>query len=146
MFDSLFASKNKKLVLKLQKEHKELVRLVTEIVNAYDTGEKQLLLKKLIGLKNLALTHLMTEDVEFYILLKDSQRSTKEIENLVHKFEEDFGTIKLALINFFNKYTDKDKDSLYDSKFMAEFKNIVAVLSRRIEFEETHLYKFLMES
>ena len=144
MFDSLFASKNKKLVLKLQKEHKKLVALVGDIIKAYDDNKAQLLLKKLIDLKNVALMHLMSEDVEFYRLVKDSQRSSAEIEDLVSEFEKNFGAIKLALINFLDKYTDED--ALYDSEFMAQFKNIVEVLSQRIEFEETRLYEVLKES
>jgi hemerythrin len=144
MFDSLFASKNKKLVLKLQKEHKHLVELVGVLLQAYEQNDKKRLHKYLVELKNVALTHLMTEDVEFYRLVKDSKRSTKEIEKLVHEFETSFGAIKLALIDFLDRYTAED--ALYDQEFIEKFKMIVNVLQGRIEFEETHLYEALLAS
>ena len=144
MFDSLFASKNKKLALKLQKEHKHLVKLVESILKAYEDDDKKRLYKYLSELKNVALTHLMTEDVEFYRLIKDSKRSTAEIAEYVHEFEKSFGGIKLALIDFLDIYTAEN--ALYDHEFIEKFQTIVKVLQGRIEFEETRLYKALLAS
>ena len=144
MFDSLFASKNKKLVLKLQKEHQNLVGLAGDILDAYEKKNDKLLRKKLETLKKVALIHLMTEDVEFYRLLKDSKRSTDEITSLVDEFEHSFVAIKLALIDFLDKYTVQN--AYYDGEFIGRFKEIVGVLAKRIEFEEAHLYTVLGES
>ena len=144
MFDSLFASKNKKLVLKLQKEHQNLVGLAGDIIDAYEKNNDKLLRKKLEALKKVALIHLMTEDVEFYRLLKDSKRSTDEITSLIDEFEHSFVAIKLALIDFLDKYTVQN--AYYDGEFIGRFKEIVGVLGKRIEFEEAHLYTVLRES
>ena len=144
MFDSLFASKNKKLVLKLQKEHQNLVGLAGDIIDAYEKKNDTLLRKKLEALKKVALIHLMTEDVEFYRLLKDSKRSTDEITSLIDEFEHSFVAIKLALIDFLDKYTAQN--AYYDGEFIGRFKEIVGVLAKRIEFEEAHLYTVLRES
>ena len=144
MFDSLFASKNKKLVLRLQKEHQNLVGLAGDIIDAYEKKNDTLLRKKLEALKKVALIHLMTEDVEFYRLLKDSKRSTDEITSLIDEFEHSFVAIKLALIDFLDKYTVQN--AYYDGEFIGRFKEIVGVLGKRIEFEEAHLYTVLRES
>ena len=50
MFDSLFASKNKKLVLKLQKEHKKLVSLATDIIKAFEENNLKRLRSKMVFL------------------------------------------------------------------------------------------------
>ena len=144
MFDSLFASKNKKLVLKLQKEHKKLVSLATDIIKAFEENNLKRLRSKLEELKKVALIHLMTEDVEFYRLVKDSSRSTDEITSLIEEFEHSFVAIKIALIDFLDTYTSQD--ALYDPNFINQFKEIVNVLGQRIEFEETHLYSVLREN
>jgi len=144
MFDLLFASKNKKLVSKLHKEHEKIVVLAENILAAYDQKDFKSLRKNLETLKELSLTHLMTEDVEFYNLVKDPKRTTAEIKKLVVEFDQNFGAIKLALIRFLDKYTDVKAN--YSSEFIVEFKKIADVLSQRISFEEANLYEVLKES
>ena len=144
MFDSLFASKNKKLVLRLEKEHKRLVSLATAIIKAYEENNLKRLRSKLEELKKVALIHLMTEDVEFYRLIKDSKRSTDEISSLIEEFDHSFAAIKIALIDFLDTYTAED--AIYNSNFINQFKEIVNVLGKRIEFEEKNLYSVLHEN
>jgi len=144
MFESLFASKNKKIVLKLQKEHQQILSLVKDIQKAYDRGDDQCIRTLLIELENVVLDHLMTEDVEFYRLVRDPKRSTKEIEYLIKQFEENFDTIKLALIDFLDKYTDEN--AYYKEEFIKHFHDLVAILGARIEFEEKYLYGVLKAS
>ena len=141
MFGALFGSKNQKLVKNWTKEHEKIVVLAHKIIADYSNDNTKALKKHLIELRTIAINHIMTEDIEFYRLLKDEKRLNSEIEKSVHTFTDSFHDTKVVLRDFLRKYT-KD-DAVYDEEFFATFNAIVEALGNRIEFEETNLYKIL---
>jgi len=143
MFDTLFASKNKKLAIHWEKDHQEMVVLAHEVIAKYSKNDMHGAKKSLKSLNNLAVDHLMNEDIEFYKLLKDDKRLTPETIELVHDFTRTFKDTKLTLMKFLTKYT-KD-DVILDENFFTTFNTLVAVLADRINFEEKNLYILLKE-
>jgi len=143
MFDTLFASKNKKLAIHWEKDHQAIVVLAHEVIAKYSKNDMTGAKKSLKSLNNLAVDHLMNEDIEFYKLLKDDKRLTPETIELVNDFTRTFKDTKLTLMKFLTKYTKDDIE--LDEEFFSTFNTLVAVLADRINFEEKNLYSLLKE-
>ncbi len=138
MFGYFFSSKNQKLVKKWVKEHEQIVALAHKVIAEYSNNNHKAAKKELGALKELAQNHIMTEDLEFYKLLKDEKRFDNDTEKLIGEFTETFRNTKLVLIDFLTKYTKPD--AVLDSEFFKSFNEIVGVLAERIAFEEKNLY------
>ena len=141
MLWSLFSSKNQKLVKGWVKEHEKIVLLAHKVIVAYTKHDLKATKKALLELNKVAVVHLMTEDIEFYRLLKDKKRADEETEKLIDEFTTSFRDTKIVLRDFLLTYT-KD-DAILDDKFFNTFNAIVDVLGKRIAFEEENLYEAL---
>jgi len=139
----LFSSKNQKLVKKWQKEHEKIVELAHKVIGEYSKNNDAGAKKALKELNELAVDHVMNEDIEFYKLMRDEKRIDSKTEVLVDDFIKSFKQTKLALMGFLSKYS-KDETPL-DDEFFKTFNEIVDVLGERIDFEEKNLYYLLKE-
>ncbi len=144
MLFSLFSSKNQKLVTKWQKEHEQIVVLAHKVIAAYSKHDQKTAKKELKILNDLAVDHIMNEDIEFYRLLKDHKRMDDETEHMVGDFVRTFKGTKIALMNFLTKYAHPDVE--LDEEFFKGFNDIVGVLGERIAFEENNLYVHLSDN
>lgn len=138
MFSSLFLSKNQKLVKKWKQEHEQIVVLATKVIGEYSKNNPDGAKKELKALNELAVDHLMNEDIEFYRLLKDQKRVDRKTEEAVNEFTKSFKGVKLPLMNFLTKYSRDE--AVLDDKFFEDFNGLVATLGARIAFEEDNLY------
>jgi hypothetical protein len=138
MFWSLFASKNQKLVKKWQKEHEEIVVLAHKVIGEYSKNNHDAAKEALQELNNIAVDHIMSEDIEFYRLLKDEKRFDEKTKKMIHDFTVTFKDMKLTLMHFLTKYAKPETP--LDAKFFKTFNEIVEVLGDRIAFEENNLY------
>jgi len=135
---SLFSSKNQKLVKTWTKEHEQIVVLGHKVIAEYSKNNHDSAKKKLQELNNLTVDHIMTEDIEFYKLLKDNTRIDTKTEKLVHDFVTSFKSTKMALMNFLTKYSKPE--AVLDEEFFNTFNKLLDVLAQRIDFEEENLY------
>ena len=141
MFGSLFSSKNQKLVKKWEKEHEQIVVLAHKVIAEYSKNNPDGAKKELKILNDLAVDHLMDEDIQFYRLLKDQKRLDAKTEKLIHEFTKSFKGTKTALMGFLTKYSRPE--AILDEEFFTSFNEIVGVLAKRITFEEENLYNKL---
>jgi len=141
VFFSFFSSKNQKLVKQWTKEHQQIVTLATRVISSYSDNKLSKAKKELKELRTVTLNHLMTEDIEFFKLLKDSKNLDKETEKFVNEFKNTFYDTKTVLRRFLKQYTDDD--AVLDDKFFESFNGLVGVLADRIAFEENNLYNRL---
>jgi len=141
MFFSLFSSKNQKLVKKWKKEHEQLVVLAHKVIAAYSKNNYEETKKQLTALNDLAVDHLMNEDIEFYRLLKDQKRLDLKTEKMVKEFIETFRGTKTTLMNFLTIHSRPE--TKLDDEFFKTFNELVEVLGQRIAFEEENLYSKL---
>ena len=134
---------NKGKVKKWEGEHKALAKEAMEVVRFYDNNDMSKAKKHLIKLQNLALNHLMDEDVTFFELFKkaDDSETDKQIMASIKEFRSTFIDTKKALIHFFIHYTDKS--TVLDANFKEQLDGIIAALVQRIEFEEKNLYTMI---
>jgi len=143
MLFTLFLSKNQKLVKKWKKEHEHIVVLATKVITEYSKNNMDGAKKALKKLNDLAVDHVMNEDIEFYKLLKDQKRLTSKNKIYIKEFTTTFKGTKIALMNFLKQYTRED--AVLDDVFFKTFNELVAVLGQRIEFEEENLYSILSD-
>lgn len=145
MFGFLFnkdkdLSNNSRKVKKWQAEHRGLAKQAVKVVESYNNDDKIKARKQLDKLQDLALKHLMDEDVTFYELFKKAEKteSNEKIIQAMAEFRKSFTDTKKALFYFFIFYTD-EKNPL-DEVFKEKLDGIINALVNRIEFEETNLY------
>ena len=145
MFEFLFKqntnlSNNSRKVKKWQAEHRGLANQAVKVVDSYNNNEIKKARKHLDKLQDLALRHLMDEDVTFYELFKKAEKSdtNEAIIKSIKEFRKSFIDTKKALFYFFIFYTD-DKNPL-DETFKEKLDGIIDALVNRIEFEENNLY------
>ena len=140
MFLSWFASKNQKIVHKWSNEHKQIVSLAHKVINSHTDGNLDKTRSAMKDLYDLAIDHLMDEDLVFYRLLKDKEKEgiDDELEEFIIEFKNTFQGTKTALMNFLTIYS-KDT-AVLDEDFIKSFNDFVGVLAQRIEFEENNLY------
>ncbi|MEA1954379.1 MAG: hypothetical protein U9O24_08320 [Campylobacterota bacterium] len=138
IFGSLFSSKHRKLAIKWKNEHEEIVVIAHKVIAAFSKNDLATAKEELVALNELAVDHIMDEDIEFYRLLKDSNKLDHETEKLINEFTTTFKGTKHVLMTFLTKYTRPDEE--LDDVFFKTFNEIVGVLAERIDFEEKKLY------
>ncbi len=136
---SFFSSKNKKLVKRWKKEHKELVYLANKVNTEYKRNNEKSTKKALKKLLEVAAVHLMEEDIGINDLIKDKKRSNPRIEEEVTRFKHAFADTKKALTDFL--WINSRDDTIFEKTFYDDFNTLVSVLAQRIEFEENNLYE-----
>jgi len=142
MFGSLFESKNKKLVHKWEEEHKEIVKLATEVIEFYEKEEYDAAKEALQKLNVLAVDHVMDEDLKLFNLMKEESNELDEkTQSLVSDFITGFRHTKVALMNFLAKYASPEVP--LNQEFYRTFKELTDILAQRITFEESNLYSRL---
>lgn len=97
--------------------------------------------EELRKLYSVALDHLMSEDLMFYRVSKEEDTIDEETKELIKEFKDSFIGTKATLMNFLTIYIHSD--SKLDSEFIDTFHTIVAILGKRIQFEEENLYNKL---
>ncbi len=144
MFENLFSSKNQQLVKKWQKEHEKIVELAHKVIAEYTKNNYKATKKALKNLNELAVDHIMNEDIEFYKLMRDDKRIDKDTERLVNDFTRTFKQTKLTLMSFLSNSSKPDTE--LDSSFFETFTELVDILGQRIDFEEQNLYSKLSKT
>ena len=134
----LFDSKTKKLVKKWEHEHEHLVELAGKIINNYAKHDEKQAKKELAELSDLASSHFMDEDLNFYKLTRDGKFDEETVKE-VKEFTESFKKVKIDLMSFFANYSRPEVP--LDDEFFRHFNDIVEAVGKRIEFEEGNLYK-----
>jgi predicted PolB exonuclease-like 3'-5' exonuclease len=138
MLSGLFQSKNQKLVARWKKEHLKMVELAHKILGEYAKGKHAKAKKYLKEFSDIGIDHIVSEDIEFFKLLRDHEYGDMRTEKMIEDFKESFGDTKETLMKFLGKYT-VDSARL-DEAFFEGFNGIVKVLVERIEYEESNLY------
>ena len=138
MFNTLFLTKNQKLVKRWEREHEQIVELAHKVIAAYVKNNHTAAKAYLRSLGGIAADHLTSEDIEFYKLLKDPERNDEVTRKQIEVFQSSFKDVKQTLMKFLAKYGKEETE--LDDTFFDTFNTIVDILSERIAFEENELY------
>ncbi len=138
MLSDLFQSKNQKMVSKWKAEHVKMVELAHKVIGEYAKGNHRAAKKYLKDFSKIGVDHIVSEDIEFFKMIRSDQRPDIRTEKMIDEFKVSFGDTKQTLMKFLAKYTPNDAQ--LDDEFFDAFNAIVTVLGERIEFEESNLY------
>ena len=131
-------SYDESLIPKFKDDHQELLAIYTECAQAYD-DQKHLKLNQLLKkLKTKLTSHLLVENVRFYIYVSHYYQDDEDNKKLIESFRREMEGIGKAAFNFLTTYIVAD--AVYDAKFKEEFDAIGGVLTDRISAEEGELY------
>ncbi len=141
MFSGVLKSKSQKLVKKWKAEHVKMVELAHMILGEYAKGNQLKAKQYLRDFSKIGVDHIVSEDIEFFKLLRDPAHSDVRTERMVEEFVSSFGDTKETLMKFLAKYTPPEAN--LDDAFFETFSAIVKILGERIEYEESNLYLHL---
>jgi len=128
---------NGDLVPNLVAEHKALLKLHGEIINAAKSGQSVAARASLVKFKNLLVSHLLKENTSLYTYLKNSLNDNSSAQ-LATDMKQEMDGIARLVTKFIS--TALAEGYQYDDKFVNEFGDIGVALAQRIENEESALY------
>lgn len=128
------------LVDKLKEDHQELVRLFTAIKQSAIDGRFHDLPNLLSDFKMLLQTHLAMENVRFYVYVQQCWASDAETSDFIAELRKEMNNIARAVMKFVETYIATLPNYETVATFNAELDQIGAVLVKRVQLEESHLY------
>ncbi|HEY5993839.1 MAG TPA: hemerythrin domain-containing protein [Gallionellaceae bacterium] len=128
------------LVDRLKKDHQDLVVIYTAIKTAANEGRFHELPGLLTNLKLAFQTHVMQENVKFYVYVQQHYSHDADTANFIFDVRKEMEGIARALIKFVNTHSTILPTRETVANFQAELDHIGAVLMMRVQLEENRLY------
>ncbi|MDP2762804.1 MAG: hemerythrin domain-containing protein [Sideroxyarcus sp.] len=132
------------LVEELKSDHKDLIKLYTQIKADFDRGDYKAVPFRLDEFRVKLQGHLLTENVRFYVYIDRVHGQDEMNSELIRGFRHEMDGIGRAALAFLKKYETIGLDKDLVSAFTADFAHIGNVLTKRIKQEETVLYPLYM--
>ena len=126
------------LISKFKHDHEELLGIYTQCAQAYDDQKHQKLNQLLSKFKTKLTSHLLVENVKFYIYVSHYYKDDEHNKGLIDSFRREMQGIGAVAFKFLTEYTAPT--AVYNEKFKEEFDAIGGVLGNRISAEEGELY------
>ncbi len=128
------------LISKLKTDHAELFRLFGELKSAADRGECSLVPDLLRTFRLTLQTHLMLENVKFYAYLRQTIGTNSQQDNFVVDVKKEMDGIARVVVGFTKTYGTEAVVAEKLEAFKHELEGIGAVLTKRVQLEESRLY------
>jgi regulator of sigma D len=129
------------LIDTLKKDHSKLVTIYS---NMWKEGFEKRDYKKLASLiaefKAGFQSHLLKENVKFYVYLEQSLAGDLHTLQVVKDFRTDMNDIANAVIQFCKKYSHQAFTTEMEQEFERDYIKVGEVLTRRVSMEENELY------
>jgi len=129
------------MVKKWKKDHKKIVLFTHQVIAEYSRNDHKKAKKKLVALNSLVIDHITHENIEFYNLLRDTNKLSLKKRKHIEEFVATFKETKMELMNFLTKYS-RDA-AVLDDDFFKTLNELAEILIERINFEEKNLYSLL---
>ncbi|MFT6046359.1 MAG: methionine salvage enolase-phosphatase E1 [Arenicella sp.] len=134
-------SYDSELIQNLEKDHEMLVEIFGNIWGeGYEKSDFNAVSLHLSEFKALFQSHLLKENVKFYVYLEQSLRSDPHSLSVVKEFRKDMNAIANAVIGFCKKYDNPKYTEVNHVAFKEEYKEVGQALVRRVQLEERDLY------
>lgn len=129
------------LVLELQDDHRDLVQLYLSIGSLFDARKFQDMKQELKRFKADFNTHIVKENLYFYVYLEQTMGQDDENREIIRDFRREMNHIARIVRKFIVKNIDADFKKLEEHKqFKQDYESIKDALVERIESEENSLY------
>jgi regulator of sigma D len=130
------------LINELKHEHRDLVEIFTNLVKTSETKDKQKIRNLLDSFKKNLVSHILKENVQFYVYVKYLLADDPVNGDLAKIMQQEMNDIGKTVLNFIAK--SMEDSAVFDSEFQAELNQIGSVLTERIKIEEEKLYVLYM--
>ena len=128
------------LVPKLKADHQDLLAMFGKISQTAETGQYNELPKLLKKFKLALQTHLVTENVRFYVYTQQRHVGDSHSSELIAGLRKEMNGIASAAVQFINRYETAVFTSDVAAQFRQDLAGIGEVLVQRINTEEASLY------
>ncbi len=135
------------LIQNLERDHEMLVEIFGKIWSeGYEKSDFDTLCLHLSEFKSLFQSHLLKENVKFYVYLEQSLRRDTHSLSIVKEFRKDMNDIANAVIAFCKKYDKPEYTEVAHESFKADYQGIGQALVRRVQLEERDLYSLYVRN
>jgi len=125
------------LIKTFQEDHKHILDSLERIKNIVsDHVLASLALKEM---KEAFLSHMSTEDSEFYLKLRRRVNLSEDLLRTLDFIIKDLESLKISSLVFFEKYCGENSQ-LLEKDFSVDFRHFHEKVLKRIELEETQLF------
>lgn len=131
---------NPMLIDTLILEHKKLLQVYTDILQALSEQDFALASKKLTEFGQGLRAHLLREHIELYVYLEYMLADDSETFKEMHALRTEMDGISAKVMGFLHAHEDDKLNSTTMDSFKREFIKIGKVLTGRIKREEENLY------
>lgn len=139
-------SYNPQLISKLKGDHQELFAIYTRL-HGYGIGSNLAkIAPDLIVFRRTFTSHILLENVRFYVYLERLLINHPEEKNYVRSLRKDMNGIAAAVSAFCEKWITTPVTTSTQSAFTAELQGIGSALTDQVELEESKLYTLYVES
>ena len=125
----------------LKKDHQKLISICNKIEIELNNNNFQIIKEELQKFITDYNKHIIVEDTQLYIKLKEKYKEQTQILNTIKNIENDMNTITNTILDFEKKFDTINSDN--KEAFWSELKSIESILIQRIELEEERLYTLL---
>jgi len=129
------------LIDTLKKDHSKLVTIYGAMwKEGYEKRDFKRLAELIAEFKATFQSHLLKENVKFYVYLEQSLAGDLHTLQVVKDFRTDMNEIANAVIQFCKKYSHQAYTSEMEQDFEKDYVKVGEVLTRRVSMEENELY------
>ena len=128
------------LIGKLKNDHQELFRIYADLVASKDKDDFGAVAQLLHDFKLMLQTHLMVENVRFYVYLQQQFAEDAAVAGFISEVRKEMDGIAHAAVRFVNTYTVPSYTPELKASFAGELSAIGNVLVKRVSMEESRLY------
>ncbi len=128
------------LVADLKNDHQALFALYGSLVALSKEERFRELPKKLQEFKIALQSHILVENVQFYVYLQNKLKDDPMNLEFIKEVRKEMNHIARIVVNFTKKYERVGFSVTQKREFVKELETIGGVLTQRIKMEETKLY------
>lgn len=128
------------LVDNLKHDHTDLVAMFTRMGEDAAAGRFDDIDTSLQEFKIRLESHLLTENVRFYVYLEQMLAEDAENTALIRGFRREMNTIARGVVEFIQRYRKEPVGPANQAEFLSDHSNVGRLLTQRIAREESELY------
>lgn len=128
------------LVDDLKNDHQALVAMFGSIGDAAKAGDDATLSRLLVDFKTYLESHLLKENVRFYVYLEQSMADDPDNMLLIKDFRREMNHIARGVVEFVKTYQNQRMDTALRAQFLEDYEKVGQLLGMRIQREEGQLY------
>lgn len=128
------------LVPELEDEHRGLIERYLLIGEMFSKGDYPRLKQELKRFKVEFNTHIVKENLYFYVYLEQTMGVDSENREIIRDFRREMNHIARLVKKFINKYSNVEFNADMSTQFAQDYEQMKGGLVERIESEENNLY------